>query len=561
MSGKRRDSKNRILRNGESQRRDGRYAFKYIDTTGKPQFVYSWKLEKTDKTPQGKRDDLSLREKEKQIMKAIDDEIVPRGGEMTVLELVKKYLLQKTGVRHNTEANYNFVLNIIKKEDFGKKRIDKVKLSDAKCWLIKLQQDGRGYSSIHSIRGVVRPAFQMAVDDDLIRKNPFEFQLATVVVNDSVTREAITRKQERAFLEFVANDKHFCRYYEGIFILFKTGLRISEFVGLTLSDLDMQNRKISVNHQLQRKRNMEYVIEDTKTSCGTREIPMTDEVYKCFQRIISSRKKPRVEPIVGGKCGFLYLDKNDMPMVALHWEKYFQHICEKYNSIYRVQMPKVTPHVCRHTFCSNMAKSGMNPKTLQYLMGHSDIILKELVHHKIGDIALVVYYLAGEKEGYVLSAKIKKSFVEKWGKDADTVFEAALINTYFISPPRIYHWEKMLFDKTYEGDNFMDILGTYHPNKGIAGNCLSTEKRTNGAAAIFLPGVARRLSELLGSDLYLVFTSVHEVMVHNADVVYPEDLKEVLSDTLEKATPEEDYLTSSIYRYSRRSGEFSVELK
>ena len=134
--------------------------------------------------------------------------------------------------------------------------------------------------------------------------------------------EAITRKQERAFLEFVANDKQFCRYYEGIFILFKTGLRISEFVGLTLSDLDMQNRKISVNHQLQRKRNMEYVIEDTKTSCGTREIPMTDEVYECFQRIISSRKKPRVEPIVGGKCGFLYLDKNDMPMVALHWEKY-----------------------------------------------------------------------------------------------------------------------------------------------------------------------------------------------------------------------------------------------
>ena len=374
MSGKRRDSKNRILRNGESQRQDGRYTFKYIDATGKQQFVYSWKLEKTDKTPQGKRDDISLREKkEKLILKDLDDEIVPRGGEMTVLELVKKYLLQKTGVRHNTEANYKFVVNIIKKEDFGKKRIDKVKLSDAKCWLIKLQKDGRGYSSIHSVRGVVRPAFQMAVDDDLIRKNPFEFQLATVVVNDSVTREAITRKQERAFLEFVAQDKHFCRYYDGIYILFKTGLRISEFVGLTLNDIDMQDRKIKVNHQLQRKRNMEYVIEDTKTTSGTREIPMSDEVYACFQRIIANRKKVKKEPMINGKCGFLYLDKNDMPMVALHWEKYFQHICEKYNSIYKVQMPKVTPHVCRHTFCSNMAKSGMNPKTLQYLMGHSDI--------------------------------------------------------------------------------------------------------------------------------------------------------------------------------------------
>ena len=373
MSEKRRDNKNRILRNGESQRKDGRYAFKYIDATGKPQFVYSWKLEKTDKLPTGKRDDLSLREKEKLIQKDIDDQIVPRGGEMTVEKLVRKYLIQKTGVRHNTEANYNFVLNIIKKEEFGKRRIDKVKQSDAKCWLIKLQQDGRGYSSIHSIRGVVRPAFQMAVDDDLIRKNPFEFQLATVVVNDSVTREAITRKQERAFLEFVASDKHFCKYYDGIYILFKTGLRISEFVGLTLADVDMKNRKINISHQLQRKRNMEYVIEDTKTSSGTRVIPMTDDVYECFKRIIANRKKPKVEPMICGKSGFLYLDKNDMPMVALHWEKYFQHICEKYNSIYKVQMPKITPHVCRHTFCSNMAKSGMNPKTLQYIMGHSDI--------------------------------------------------------------------------------------------------------------------------------------------------------------------------------------------
>lgn len=135
----------------------------------------------------------------------------------------------------------------------------------------------------------------------------------------------------------------------------------------------MKNRKININHQLQRKRNMEYIIEDTKTSSGTRVIPMTDDVYECFKRIIANRKKPKVEPMICGKSGFLYLDKNDMPMVALHWEKYFQHICEKYNSIYKVQMPKITPHVCRHTYCSNMAKSGMNLKTLQYIMGHSDI--------------------------------------------------------------------------------------------------------------------------------------------------------------------------------------------
>jgi len=373
MSGKRRDNKNRILRNGESQRKDGRYAFKYVDANGQVQFVYSWKLEKTDKTPAGKRDDISLREKEKMIQRDLYDGIVPNGGEMTVLQLVEKYVLQKTGVRHNTEAGYKTVINIIKKDSFGKQRIDRVKISDARAWLIKLQKDGRSYSSIHSIRGVVRPAFQMAVDDDLLRKNPFEFQLATVIVNDSVTREAITRKQERAFLEFVKNDKHFSKYYEGIYILFKTGLRISEFVGLTTQDIDLKKRTIDVNHQLQRTRTMEYVIEDTKTNAGTRVLPMTDDVYECFKSILENRLKPKVEPMIGGRMGFLYLDKNDRPMVAMHWEKYFQHICQKYNNLYRVQMPKVTPHVCRHTYCSNMAKSGMNPKTLQYLMGHSDI--------------------------------------------------------------------------------------------------------------------------------------------------------------------------------------------
>lgn len=373
MSIKRRDNKNRVLQNGESQRKDGRYMYKYIDNAGDTRYLYSWRLVRTDITPQGVKDEIPLRDKIKMVQRDLDAGLISSGGDMTVLELVTKYIAQKTGVRENTQAGYNFVINILKKEAFGSKRIDKVKLSDARLWLIKLQKDGRGYSTIHTVRGVVRPAFQMAVDDDLIRKNPFEFQLATVVVNDSVTREAITRKQERQFLEFIRNDRHFCRYYEGIFILFHTGLRISEFVGLTISDIDLQNGIINVDHQLQRTRNMQYTILPPKTECGARLVPMTDEVKECFARILENRPKPKVEPMVDGKIGFLYLDKNGMPMVALHWEKYFQHIREKYNSIYKVQLPVITPHVARHTFCSNMAKSGMNPKTLQKIMGHSDI--------------------------------------------------------------------------------------------------------------------------------------------------------------------------------------------
>lgn len=371
---KRKDKKGRILRSGEYQRKDGRYQFEYIDANGQAKCFYSWKLEDTDPLPSGKRKCKSLRAQERELQRDIDDGIVPYGGQLTVLELVQKYTLQKTGVRPTTRTGYQTVINLLKSDDFGARRIDRVKLSDAKAWLIQLQKrDGKSYSSIHTIRGVIRPAFQMAVDDDLIRKNPFEFQLVTVIVNDSVTREAITHDQKRKFLNFIQNDNHFKKYYDAIYILFNTGMRISEFCGLTLQDIDFKSNTIDINHQLQRTNSMEYIIEPTKTNAGTRIIPMSAEVHKCFERIVKNRKKPKVEPMIDGYVGFLFLDKNNMPMVALHWEKYFQHICQKYNKTYKVQMPKVTPHVCRHTYCSHNASAGMNPKHLQYLMGHSDI--------------------------------------------------------------------------------------------------------------------------------------------------------------------------------------------
>ncbi len=374
MSVKRRDSKNRVLRTGESQRTDGRYAYSYTDILGKKRFLYSWKLEPTDKVPAGKKNDLSLREKIRQIQKDLIDGIDTQGGEMTVLELVKKYIATKTGVKPNTEAGYKTVVNILTKEAFAHQPIKKIRTSDAKLFLIKLQtEDKRSYSSIQSIRGVLRPAFAMAVEDDILRKNPFDFQFVKVIINDSIEREAISRDEQRKFLTFVKEDKHFCKYYDGMYILFHTGLRISEFVGLTVDDLDMKQKTIRVNHQLQRRSDGTKYIESTKTNAGTRVLPMEEDVYACFKRILENRKPPQVEPVIDGYSGFLFFDKDGRPMVAMHWEKYFQHIVQKYNKIYKNELPKITPHVCRHTYCTNKAKSGMNPKTLQYLMGHSDI--------------------------------------------------------------------------------------------------------------------------------------------------------------------------------------------
>ena len=147
MSEKRRDNRNRILREGEYQRKDGRYRFRYIDEDGKEKNVYSWRLDKNDPMPKGKKREPSLREKEKQIEADLFDRIVTNGGNYTVLELVEKYVSLKTGVRHNTVAGYKTVINMLKKESFGNQRIDKVRLSTPHTkWSPSL-------SSEHSWRG------------------------------------------------------------------------------------------------------------------------------------------------------------------------------------------------------------------------------------------------------------------------------------------------------------------------------------------------------------------------------------------------------------------------
>lgn len=371
---KRRDNKGRVLKTGESQRKDGRYSYSYFDEIGRRKFIYSWQLDYRDAVPQGKKAGKSLREMEEEIENCKRIGIAPYGAGFSVLNLVRRYVSMRTSVKHTTKKGYQTVINWLEKDPFGNQRIDTIRTSDAKLWFIKLQQkDGKSYTSIHTIRGVLRPAFQMAVDDDLLVKNPFEFQLHTVLVNDSVTRDALSRADERRFLKFIKEDDHYNIYFDPFFILFNTGLRISEFVGLTMKDVDLKEKTINVNHQLFRDGKYGYYTESPKTEKGNRVVPMSDEVAAAFERIIKSRPKPKKEFIINGYGGFIFIDKKGNPRPAYFWEKKFQLSVEKHNSIYQLQLPKISPHICRHTFCSKMAKKGMNPKILQYIMGHADI--------------------------------------------------------------------------------------------------------------------------------------------------------------------------------------------
>lgn len=366
------DSKDRHLRREETQRKNGRYCFKYVDAKGRTRCAHSWTLTTRNRTPKGKKTGSCLRELEKEIQRDLFDNVAP--DDMTVYELALRYNETKTAVKQSTRAGYKTVLNDLARDEFGSRRISDVTSFEAKRWLIDLRNvHGKRCGSIRTIRGVLKPAFQMAEENDLIRRNPFNFEPAAVLVNDMVARETLTPKQERRFLGFVANDKRYQRYCDALFITLNTGLCISEFCGLTVNDLDFNEGSIRVNKQLQQSSDMRCYIERPKTESGVRYVPMTNAVPASFKRVLVNRPHPAREPVIDGVSGFLLLDKNEVPHVALHWQKYFQYAVAKHNRIYKEELPKITPHVCRHTFCSKMARKGMDLAKLKYIMGHSDI--------------------------------------------------------------------------------------------------------------------------------------------------------------------------------------------
>ena len=173
---KRRDNRNRILQRGESQRPDGRYTYKYVDALGKTKYVYAWKLLPTDRTPKGKRDDLSLREKERIIQRDLYDGIDTQGGKMTLCQLYAKKNAQRPNVTKNTEVGRKYLMKALEDDILGSRSIDTIKPSDAREWATRMQQKGFSFGTIKNYKRSLKASFCMAIDDDYVnriwRKNP-----------------------------------------------------------------------------------------------------------------------------------------------------------------------------------------------------------------------------------------------------------------------------------------------------------------------------------------------------------------------------------------------------
>ena len=319
-------------------------------TFGNPQFVYAWKSVPTDKIPKGKREDNSLREKVKEIQKDLDDGIDPVGKKMTVCQLYEKHIRNRAKVRHSTKQGRKQLMRILEGDAIGACSIENVKMSDAKEWALRMKEKGYSFITISNHKRSLKAAFYSAIQDDCIRKNPFDFHINTVIEDDTEPKIPLSPMQEESLLSFVKSDKVYYKYYDELIILLGTGLRISEFCGLTDRDIDFENRTINVDHQLQYSGKKSYRIETPKTDNGIRKIPMSDRVRQALQRVMQNRKNSNFT--VDGYTGFLFLTRNRTPKMYFGYDAMFRKLVGKYSTSHGEALPAVTtPHTLRHTFC------------------------------------------------------------------------------------------------------------------------------------------------------------------------------------------------------------------
>ncbi len=377
----RKDNKNRVLKNGESQRPDGRYVYQYFGLDGKRKSAYSWTLNPSDKVPAGKKVEKSLRELEQEIQKMLQSGISP-SDKTTVKDIVLQYCDNAVkGMRDSTKHMYNAIVNHLQVQPFWNLPIIKVDKIQAKRWINTMLEKNNSYNMMCKCKAVLTAAFEMAVDNDILLKNPFAFKMPKQDTIDQQKRVALTPKQKESLLNYCKGNSAYLKWYYVIVILLGTGLRISEFLGLTFSNVDFENNLICVDHQItcyyntagmyHNKRESAMRISKPKTANGNRYIAMLPEVRNAFKWLIDNRTKVETKYVLNGVSGFIFLNKNGKPSRAANVDTTFRRIIKSYNKTHEIQLPMVTPHCLRHSFCTDMVQKGMNPKSLQYIMGHA----------------------------------------------------------------------------------------------------------------------------------------------------------------------------------------------
>lgn len=275
--------------------------------------------------------------------------------------------------------------------------------STVKAFYAKLSRAGYAHNTIKLTHSLIFPALEIAVDDDIIRKNPAKGALGDYG-RPPEKRQALTHSQQEKLLRFVQNHKVYKAHCPMLIVLFDTGLRCGELIGLTWDDVDMKKGTVSIDHQLIYKNygdGCAFHVVPPKTDAGVRTLPMTQDVCRAFgaQRKLDFMLGKDRDIEVEGYKGFIFTAKTGRPLMPAAVNSILYNIVNAYNKTElqtakkqhrRAELlPKFSVHVTRHTACTRMAESGMDIKVLQYIMGHSDIGMSMQVYNHITDMSRV----------------------------------------------------------------------------------------------------------------------------------------------------------------------------
>lgn len=375
---RRKDTKNRVLKEGEYQRANGTFEYKWRDKRGKRHSIYAKTLEE-------------LREKEIDVLRDVLDGIRAEKSDLTINDLFHLWVQLKRGLKENTFSNYKYMYTQFVEGDFGETLISELKRSDVRAFYNYLADEQHlKANTIDNIHTVLHQVLELGVEDDYLRYNPSDNalkELRKAHNNDSPKRRALTIPKQNLFEEFLSEQGQYHKWYPIFVVLLWIGMRVGEITGLRWCDIDFENETIDINHTLVffskgKSKGCKFAINTPKTEAGRRVIPMLPKVKEAFlmEKQFQEEIDLKCTVSVDGYTDFIFINRFGGVQHQGTLNKALRRIIrdcnyevlDKGHTENTVTLPRFSNHSLRHTFTTRMCEAGVNIKAMQDILGHAD---------------------------------------------------------------------------------------------------------------------------------------------------------------------------------------------